>query len=101
MKHAIQIIVLLRIKTPGRAIPMLGQLVDLFVEKKIDSRLVPEVVFPTPTTQKLYSGFEEMLSPEFVEVHQQDTAVKVNDFRRKIHRLCQHEGVVRKRQRFR
>src|SRR5262249_8554 len=101
MNDAVQIIVLLRIKAPGRAIPTLGQVVDLSVEKKIDSRLVPESVFPTARIQKINRGLEKMLSPEFVEIHQQDTAVKVNAFRRKIHRLCHNLGVVRKRQRFR
>src|SRR6266496_6109044 len=95
VKHAIQIIVLLRIKAPGRAIPMFGQVVDLSVQKKIDSRLIPESVFPAPTIQKINSGFEEMLSPEFVEIHQHYTAVQVSAFRRKIHRLCQYEGVLR------
>ena len=95
VKHAIEIIVLLRIKTPGRAIPMFGQVLDLSVEEKIDGRLVPEPVFSAPAIQKINSGFEEMLSPEFVEIHQHDTAVKVSAFRRKIHRLCQYEGVLR------
>ena len=101
MKHAIQIIVLLRIKAPGRAIPMLGQVIDLSVEKKIDSRLVPKSVFPLQRFKKSTADSKKCWSPEFVEIHQQDTAVKVNAFRRKIHRHCQHLGVVRKRQRFR
>jgi len=36
VKHTLQPVVVLLVKTPGRSIPMFGQLVDLPVKKKIE-----------------------------------------------------------------
>src|SRR4029078_9760067 len=58
VKHAVQIIVLLRIEATGSSIPMFGQLVDLSVEKKIDSGLIPKPVGRLPI-QKFDSAFKK------------------------------------------
>src|SRR5215813_8207676 len=70
------------------------------MKKKVDGRLVVKPVLPAPNIQKFDSALKEMLSPEFVEIYQHNSGIKIRAFGRKFHSLRHNGRVVAGGQRF-